>query len=333
MHTPPADSSLRRRAEFALLATAVFWGFSFPLAKAVAHVHERLAPGESGWFITTSTIWPRFVVAAVLLLPLTARALMSLTRLEILQGAGLAVFVSAGLILQVDGLKYTEASTSAFLSQCYVVLVPVAVFGRERRWPPWRYLGSIGLVVGGVAVLADLDWHRLHIGRGELETIIATVFFAAQILWLERGAFRRNRAVPVTLVMFVVTGALFLGGSWLLASEPAALMAPLESASWLAFTAGLAVICTVGAFTLMNIFQPCLSAAEAGIIYASEPVWASLLALFLPGWMSAWGGLDYANESLTWRLVIGGCLILAANWIIQTKPPVAVATKEKPRLQ
>jgi hypothetical protein len=71
----------------------------------------------------------------------------------------------------------------------------------------------------------------------------------------------------------------------------------------------------------MVAFQPRITATEAGLIYCVEPIFASALALFLPGWMSAWAGINYPNETATWTLLLGGGLITAANVILQLRPP------------
>ncbi len=327
MTTEPALQSVnraRRRAVWALLATAACWSVSFPLGKAIALIHERLVPGGSEVFITCSTIWPRFVLATALLALVAGRALGGATRAEWRQGLGLAGFLSAGLLLQVDGLRRTDASTSAFLTQCYVVLVPLWVFGRRRRMPTPRVLWSIVLVVVGVAILADPDWRRLRIGLGESETLVATVFFAGQILWLERAEFRGNRPLVATTLMCAGTGAVFLVAAALTAPEAAALAAPFRSGPWVTFVVVVAIACTFIAFTLMNTFQSTVGASEAGVIYATEPLWVALLALFLPAWLSVYSGLDYVNESLTERLLLGGGLITAANLVLhlrRSRPP------------
>lgn len=75
--------------------------------------------------------------------------------------------------------------------------------------------------------------------------------------------------------------------------------------------------CTLMAFLWMNRWQPHVSATMAGLIYCLEPVFASLLALFLPAWLSAAAGVAYANETLTRALLLGGGLILLANVIMQ----------------
>jgi drug/metabolite transporter (DMT)-like permease len=313
MDEEPQARTRRRTAIVALLFTTVLWGLSFPLGKAVTLLHRSLDPEASGWFVTVSTIWPRFAMAALLLAPFAGGSLVRLRRGELVQGLGLAAFMSAGLLLQMDGLQHTTASTSAFLSQGYVVLVPLVVFARRREWPPPRVVVAVLLVVLGCAVLADVDWRTLRMGRGEAETLLSTVFFTGQILWLERGVFRFNRALVVTCVMFVATALVFLVAAVLLAPAPSAVVTPFASVAWSTGSVCLAVFCTAGALTLMNAFQRRVTATEAGLIYAGEPVWASGLALFLPAVLAAWGGFEYANESMTLRLALGGTLICAAN--------------------
>jgi drug/metabolite transporter (DMT)-like permease len=81
----------------------------------------------------------------------------------------------------------------------------------------------------------------------------------------------------------------------------------------------IVVFCTIAAFLLMNRWQRQVTATEAGLVYCAEPVFVSLLALFLPGWLSQWAGVDYANEQLTVRLLLGGGLITAANVLLQSR--------------
>jgi drug/metabolite transporter (DMT)-like permease len=84
----------------------------------------------------------------------------------------------------------------------------------------------------------------------------------------------------------------------------------------------LALFCTIGAYSLMNHWQPRITATEAGLIYCIEPIFGSVFALFLPGLFSILAGIAYPNELLTPTLLIGGGLITIANVILQLRPPV-----------
>lgn len=310
-----------RTALLMLLLTNLFWGLSFPLIKAIVFLHERLVPGSGNWFITAMTLAPRFLLGAVFMLAIAWRQTARATPSERKQGLLLGVSASLGLVFQIDGLQFISASTSAFLTQLYAILIPFYVAARARRWPGASVWIACVLVLAGVAVLAQFNLREFHIGRGELETLLASLFFMWQILTLERKEFAGNRVMPVTALMFATEAAMF--GAMAVATAPsgAALVTPWLSGSWLTFTLLLTGVCTIAAFSLMNRFQPAITATEAGLLYCTEPLFASMLALFLPALFSAWAGFAYANETLTWRLLVGGGLITAANLLIQFRPP------------
>jgi drug/metabolite transporter (DMT)-like permease len=79
------------------------------------------------------------------------------------------------------------------------------------------------------------------------------------------------------------------------------------------------LLCTVFNFLIMNEWQRCVSATEAGLIYCLEPVIATVLSSFLPGWMSLLASISYANETLSWSLLIGGMLIVGATMLVATE--------------
>jgi len=70
----------------------------------------------------------------------------------------------------------------------------------------------------------------------------------------------------------------------------------------------------------MNAWQPKITATEAGLIYSVEPIFGSLMALYLPAVFSVWAAINYANESATWNLLVGGGFITFANVLIQLRP-------------
>jgi len=176
------------------------------------------------------------------------------------------------------------------------------------------------MVLFGGAVLAGVEWGRLHLGRGEWETLAGSVFFTGQILWLDRPGFRANHVLRFTLVMFIVMALSTLPIAMVTARHPADLVSAYASPAALGLLAVLVALCTLVSFILANRWQPEVHATEAGLLYSTEPVFASLLVLFLPGIISRGSGVEYPNEQLTWNLLVGGGLILAANLGLQFFP-------------
>jgi drug/metabolite transporter (DMT)-like permease len=315
----------RSRALFMLLFANLFWGLSFPVIKALGLLHERLIPAADSWFSAVYLVAPRFALASVVLVAVRPRDGWRMTPGELKQGFVIGLFASAGMLLQNDGLQFTSASTSAFLTQLYAILIPVWVAWRHGKNPGGLVWLCCVLVLAGVAILGRFDWRTLRFGRGEWETLLASVFFMGQILWLEKKEFAGNRPAAITLVMFAVQAVVFCGLALAIAPEADALRRPWTSGPWLGLTALLTVFSTLGAYLLMNTWQPRITSTEAGLIYCVEPIFASAMAAFLPGWFSAWAGIDYVNERVTWTLLAGGGLITLANVLLQLRPPSAAA--------
>jgi drug/metabolite transporter (DMT)-like permease len=316
--TTPAE---RTRALSMLLLANFFWGLSFPLIKAIMLLHEKLLPHANTWFSALYTVAPRFLLAILLMLALRPRDAWRATAPEWKQGVILGLFATGGMLLQNDGLQFTAASTSAFLTQFSAILIPIWVTLRARHNPGALVWICCLLVLAGVAILGRFDWRELRLGRGEWETLASSLFFMGQILTLERKDFAGNRPEKITFIMFATEAVMF----WILtgatAPDAAALLIPWTSPVWLVFTLVLTLLCTYGAFSLMNAWQPKITATEAGLIYCIEPIFGSLMACFLPALFSLWAGINYANESATWTLLVGGGLITLANVLLQLKPP------------
>jgi len=324
-------------ASIVLIATCALWAFSFPLLKSIEQLGRRNAPGSSSLFVSTLLVAMRFSFAAALfLVGLWMRKAwqgrrggadrqatrVRPTALEWKQGLGIGVFGSLGLILQMDGLAYTDGSISAFLTQGYAVLIPIWVTVTGGRPPGWPVVGACMLVGFGAALLAGVRPDHLHLGRGELETLVGSVLFAGQILWLERPEFSANDSVRATTVMFGAMAAT----AWPLALGLAGELQDTVRAAASADIAGLFVLllvgCTLLTFPLANHWQPKVTATQAGLLYCTEPVFTSVVCLFVPGWISRATGLEYPDESIHARLVLGGACILAANvWILLRPPP------------
>jgi drug/metabolite transporter (DMT)-like permease len=67
----------------------------------------------------------------------------------------------------------------------------------------------------------------------------------------------------------------------------------------------LAVFPTVGAFTLLNFFQPRLDPTHSALIYLMEPVIAAVYAFV------------FAGRTMHPLMLVGAVLILAANVLVE----------------
>lgn len=312
-------SAARRSRAIAMLFLATpCWAISFPVMKALALEQQNLLPDAGSWFFTALGVTIRFGSAGLLLLPLPLFLRQGFSRRELEQGIVLALFGGAGIIFQMDGLAYTAASTSAFLTQAYCVFIPCWLVLRHRHRPSLKVILCVALVLIGTAILADFNFHSLKLGRGELETLIASLFFTAQILTLENPRYAESRPLQFSIAMFLAMALFSLPLLWATAPNFAACVRAYSTPAACGYMALLVSVCTLAGYMIMNRWQRQVTATEAGLIYCLEPVFASTFALFLPGLFSAWTSIHYPNEHLTSRLLLGGALVTAANVLLQT---------------
>lgn len=317
---------IHRRSLFALVGATALWGLSFPLVKCLLLEQQALVPGAGSWFLSAWGLAARFLLAGLILLPWVLGS--GLRRDELQQGAKLAIWCGMGMWLQADGLAYTSASTSAFLTQGYCLLLPLWAAFRMKRNPGARAWTGVAMVILGGAWISGVRPGNLQLGRGEIETLLAAVFFTFQILGLEDPKYHHNRGLPVAFVMFAVVGAIFVPISLVTAPAPGAVVAVGANGDVLLLLGALTLFSTVGAYGLMVAFQRGVTATEAGLIYCAEPVFTAIYVLFLPAWLAAFTGNAYANESWTTAMVGGGLLITAANVLVQLGPRTGHAGRD-----
>jgi len=314
---------LIRKARLLLISTTLLWGISFPLMRGLQLAQKAHVPHVPDLALACSVVAIRFALAALILLPFFASQLRRVTVTEWSQAIGLAILATGGLYLQTLGLAWTDASIAAFLTQLYTLIVPLIVALRDRRSPSLRVIVACVLVLIGVAILSPGLLRQFTLGLGEVIIIVGAFFTAGQIVWLERPAYAENRAGVVTLLMFVML-AMFTSVAYFLSGGTTADAGKLfDTPPLIILTLILVLLCTLFNFLIMNAWQRCVSATEAGLIYSIEPVIATVSTAFLPGWMSWLASVNYPNETLTWNLLAGGLLIITATILVATEKRTA----------
>ncbi len=284
-----STGQLRAKAIRILLLCTLFWGLSFPVMKALGLAQHGLVPAAGTWFLTFLGVLYRFGASALILGAVSHSALRTISSREIEQGIVIGIFGAGGILFQMDGLAYTQASTCAFLTQGYCVFIPLWVALNRRRWPSRKIVISTVLVVCGVWVLSRLSLNDLNLGRGEFETLIASVLLTGQILCLESPRYAGNRPENFSTVMFGVMALISLPFALATVPNAGALVRPFATPFTCALLAVLVFFSTLISYVMMNYWQKHVSATEAGLIYCIEPVVASFLCLFLPALCSQLG--------------------------------------------
>ncbi len=255
-----------------LVFLTLIWGSSFAVIR-----------GAVAGFPPSLLVFLRFVVAALVLLPWIVRR-----RGFALAGIELGFWLVLGYGTQAVGLVETTAGRSAFITALSVVLVPVFAGALGRPVPRRVWVGA-GLAILGVGLLT---YDGSPPNRGDLWTLGTAVTYAILILRLEDYA-RRLSVGGLTAAQ--VLGVLAWSAVWLGLERPAPAAVPWPAVVY------LGVVATALATWLISLGQSRVSAGEAAVIYALEPVWAAIFAYFLLG------------EALGPRGLLGGALVLAAT--------------------
>lgn len=311
-----------------LLVACVGWGLSFPLVQVLI-AHQSMASGESGAWMTMQSQMVRFAAAAILLAGLAWwRSHRLPTRAEWIQAAVCASGATAGLFLQVDALHRTSASTVSFLTQSYVVVLPLIAGLRLRQWPSLVVVSSVILAFAGVAVLSGITLQDLRPGLGEMMTIAASLLFMVQILALGARRWQSNDGLQVCWAMFGFIALIYVPFAAMLGPGFGGLAAVYHHPASGLLMAAVVVCCTCAPYWLMTVWQRHVSGTEAGIIYCFEAVFSAIACVFLLSFLGRVMGTASVDEPVTWRMVAGGGLILAGCILVQRAPTPAAPPAE-----
>jgi len=292
----------RTRAELAIAAVSFIWGATFVVVKSA------LADASTLVFLAL-----RFALATLLMVAMFAfqRGALRDFRAHWRGGLTCGFFLFIGYALQTAGLQTTAASKSAFLTGLFVVLVPLMSSLLKRRAPrPAESLGAV-LALGGTALLTLDPSAGLRLSVGDVLTIGCAIAFSAHMLAVERFTSPRSHQA---LALWQVAGVGVFSAAGCFWIEPPRLQMTARLAWALVVTALLA---TTVSFALYTWAQARTTANRASIIFALEPVFASITA-----WL-------WAHESWTLRTFAGGALILGAIVLVELKPSILQTHPQK----
>jgi len=275
--------SKRPLAIAALLLVATAWGMSFTFVK---NVLAQIAPERF--------IMLRFLLAGTVLLALAAMR-RELRRAVLFPGVTLGALVFAGYWSQTRALLYISPSRSAFLTGLYVVMVPFADWLLHRvRITRLAWIGSALATIGMMLLVGAVD-ARVH--WADLVTIFCAACFALHVV-LSAKYTATTPATALAAVQVFFVGAAAIIPAQFAVRQP--VTTPIVAV--IAFTA---LVTTALAFVFMMWGQAHVSATEAAVILAFEPVAASITSIV------------WDHEAITIQFLCGAALILAAMVLSQ----------------
>ncbi len=269
--------SRRLKADLALVVVSFIWGSTFVLVKSALEDSSTLL------FLTL-----RFLLAGVALLLIAGRPTGPCARASLWVGA----FLFLGYFFQTQGLRWTTASKSAFITGFAVVLVPVITSVIYRRFAGWGAMVGVAMAVAGLSLLTNPEGGA-SINRGDIWTLACAGAFAMHIVLL--GHYSRQVPARPLATGQVLTAALLAAGSFPWAETPRLSLSPRVLLAVL--VTGL--LATALAFSTQTWAQQFTSPTHTALIFSLEPVFAWLTS-------AVWLG-----ERMSGRAALGAVLILA----------------------
>lgn len=294
----PLAPRQRKIAIAALLVVTSVWGATFIWMKQALNALQPEIETYGSNKVVGVLVAARFAIAAVVMFAFFPKARAALRQPEQWKGgAVLGGLMLVGFVTQMIGLDEINPAVSAFLTSLYVVFTALITILMTKSQPSRVLMFGVLLATFGAGFIQGpphLTW-----GFGEALTVVCAVFFALHIIYTQKitqamdpvGVTQTSFAV-VTLGAVLMT--LLLGGGrsmaeWDFVLDDGVLLPVL------CLGIGGSFFCLL----LLNMYQRYLHPIQAAIIYAFEPVWATMYGL----------GLDLVDWS-SWILVGGGALFL-----------------------
>ncbi len=291
--------SKRTGANLLMVVGTMIWGAAF-VAQSVGAEHiGAYTFGSIRFFLGALVVLPAYWITRARV-PAQQRRPDAPLHKYLLAGlvCGAALFL--GALFQQLGIERTTVGKAGFVTVLYVVLVPVFSFFLYRRRIAGRIYISIALALVGIYLLCVNEGFSVNLG--DIYTFIGAIFWAVQMLCIERFAQSLNE-LKFTVFEFLSCSA--FGVVMMFAVEKPA-WADLRAAAVPLLYSGLLSV-GVG-FTAQSVCLKYTDPTVASLIMSLESVFAVIFGFLLLG------------QTLTLRQGIGCALVFGAVILAQIAP-------------
>lgn len=279
-----------------LFGTSVIWG--------VAFVEQRIATNYAGPMFFNGV---RFALGALSILPVAL--IMGKRRKDggkktgypswkqtLPLGIILGVVLFCAATLQQVGLKSTTAGKAGFITDLYIVFVPLSEIFWGRKPSKMIWLSVALSLIGLYFISVD---ESFTVSQGDFIVFISSAVWAAQILILDRYS-KRYDPIILSMIQYVATSLLNL------------IAAPFfEKISFAALSEIWPIVLYTGifsvgvAYTFQILGQRQVKASHSALILSTDAVFASI------------AGILILHEGMSGRGIIGCVTVVCAILLSQ----------------
>ncbi|MEE3134577.1 MAG: EamA family transporter [Candidatus Thermoplasmatota archaeon] len=298
----------KKKATFGLILVTLIWGLTFIWMDWAIEVAKEAEPNLSHQTLASSFVFFRFLIASILLIPFITNVKDAFLDKKIRNGGiWLGILVWAGFFFQMIGIAYPDVTpaVSAFLTSLYVIFTAIIglVLGRQKL----TFFMGMGVLLATFGAGWISGPPQLNFNLPEWLTVIGAFMFAAHIIATDRLTQDRDTThLTVVMLCTVATVSLFILPFFVKFGEFDNIARLLLLPGYFIPLICCAIFGSLVALLLLTILQKHLSPVRAAILYALEPVWASIFSLMLG-----------REGDVTFWLFLGGGALIIGNLIVE----------------
>ena len=290
---------MKQKATIALFIVTIIWGCTFLWLKRALDSAESVSSAQTN-VVSTLFVTLRFGLTLPLFLYFTPSIRKNLGDCRSwYDGSILAFFMLGGFVFQMIGLEGISPAVSAFLTSLYVIFTALILAYLAGRFQSKSLLFGVLLATFGAGYIQGPP--ELHYDIAEWLTILCALMFAGHIIFTDIITKRIDpMTVTFTSIAISTLMALFLLNYFMFVNDSTInvytlifksdFLVPLLLSSFFG---------TYVALSLVNYYQKYIDPVRAAILYALEPVWATIFAV----------GTG-VTEFNFWLLIGGSCLLV-----------------------
>lgn len=269
-----------RAPQLVLILITVIWGTTFVIVKYGLNFSSPIL-----------FVGMRFAAAALAVSLISLPYLKGITKYEVFAGFCIGSSIAIGYSTQTIGLQTISSSESAFLTALYVPLVPFFMWLFFKKTP--KVMIWIGAMLSfiGLVLLTGNGFGQIQLSFGQIITILGASAIAFEIILIGYFSDKVNTR-RITVIQLIFASLI----CFICAPIFGETSLPDFNAHLLLILVGLG-IASAGIQLAMNWAQQSVDPSQAAIIYAGEPVWASIIGRL-------------AGDRLPLMSLIGGILVV-----------------------
>lgn len=297
---------MKQKATIVLFLVTIIWGWTFVWLKNALNAAEAYSKDDQINTVATLFVTLRFGLAIILFFLFTPSVIKELNGKRVWNdGFILSLFIVGGFLFQMIGLEGISPAVSAFLTSLYVLFTALILAWFAGRLQSRSLILGVFLATLGAGYIQGPP--QLHYDISEWLTILCALMFAGHIIFTDIST---KRASPLglsftSIVLSTLMCLILLNFLLFFEFGEVDIVGLLRDIDFVMPLILSSLFGTFAALLMVNSYQKYIDPVRAAILYALEPVWATIFAIYL----------DMAD--FTFWLVFGGSLLLIGNLVAE----------------